>query len=139
MLEKPQHFEFFRIREAYQDTYKHHSTIVRCTATDKLAHGSYSGLMTSDACTALGSSFKHFAKGMGTIERIDGALTTDFLDPPNIDHLFGTPPGAYIVRVDQFEAMNTFARLLATLGVVRSVWLPEHFRHAHDWCVAVNG
>ena len=95
--------------------------------------------MTQEACKSLGRNFQEFSAGRGTIERIDGAVTSAFASDPCIAHMVGTRPGAYIVRPDQFEGMDTFARFLSTLGVVRSVWLPEHLNHAQDWCEAVNG
>ena len=139
MLEQLPHFEFLSLRAQYEETFKHHSTLVRCHMGKHLAQGTYSGLMTQDACKSLGGSFQAFAAGHGTIERIDGAVTSAFHSEPCIDHMIGTRPGAYIVRPDQFEAMDAFARFLSTLGVVRSVWLREHFHHANGWCEAVNG
>lgn len=44
-------------------------------------------------------------------------------------------PGAVIVRRDQFYLWSAYAKKLAEMGVMRSVWLEEHAQMAYQWAL----
>ena len=108
---------------------------VICNKTG-LVEAAYSGPLSVKAFDALREDM------MGTTDhapcsviRLDKALLlTDSL-PKVPDHHIDVPPAALIVRRDQYEVFEDYARKLAKQGVLRVVLLDSYAHLAYEWAV----
>lgn len=70
----------------------------------------------------------------GIIERYDGAITIFSEEAKQPEYRVPDIPWALIVREDQYHQAVEFCTYLATCGVMRTAWLPQHVDLALRWC-----
>ena len=114
--------------------FSRHAARARCVNLNGWVEAEYSGPMTMDTCTHLGRLVSGHAAGRSTIERLDKSMTmatksTDL----DISHLYGSLPGCYIVRPDQYEGMQAFCALLSRVGVMRLTFVTSQYELALAW------
>jgi hypothetical protein len=79
----------------------------------------------------LASAYAH-----GIVERYDGALTMFSQDAHAPSYRVPDIPWVLIVRPDQYPQAVDYCAFLATCGVLRTAWLPEHLPVALQWCLS---
>jgi hypothetical protein len=108
------------------NTYNHHSARARTQHAGGMLIADYSGFFVPQAWASLGMQIaqerksacvgvdRYYRAAHSSVERLDGI---------SFDYLAGSPPGAWIVRPDQYATALHVSRRLADMGVVRTVFL----------------
>lgn len=118
--------------------YRYNSARVALSALGRtgVMEASYSGPMTMEAFECLRSDvIRASGNAHGLVLRLDRMADAmgDLVLPPPTVYRAGSPPGAVIVREDQYDKWVSFNRELAKRGVMRSVWLESHAALAYEW------
>ena len=107
-------------------------------ANSGLCEGVYTGPMTSDALVALRTEGLRAAAHFGVcIVRLEKSLILMGDDVPVKDGAYDakTPPGALIVRPDQYSFFQKYALKAAKYGVIRTVWTEANGHLAYAWAL----
>lgn len=128
---------------ATNETFCHHSAAVHLYDIDSgIIAADYSGPITQtclDSLSVQADLVTQHAKVK--IVRLDKALLL-FDQPitPLSSYAANEPPGCFVVRLDQLAAVLEFARELAHVGVLRTVFVAgQDERMAQEWVQAVAG
>lgn len=103
-----------------------------------LCEAIYTGPMTAKAFETLRSEkLQATTQCSAYVVRLDRVLVAMGIDEPLEKYSYApnTPPGAMIVRLDQYEFWQAYALQAAELGVVRTVWLESNARLAYEWAL----
>ena len=107
-------------------------------ANSGLCEGVYTGPMTSDALVALRTEGLRAAAHFGVcIVRLEKSLILMGDDVPVEAGAYdeNTPPGALIVRPDQYSFFQAYALKAAKYGVIRTVWVESNAQLAYAWAL----
>ena len=103
-----------------------------------LCEAIYSGPMTAVAFDSLRTEALQAASATTAfVVRLDKALILmgDETAVDDAAYAPDTPPGALIVRPDQYEFWQKYALQVSKFGVVRTVWTEPNARLAYQWAL----
>lgn len=111
------------------------SAVTRCDYTNGgVVIARHSGIFGhAEAGVIVPALARSYANGL--IERYDSAITIFPEDAKAPSYKVPKFPWAIIVRPDQYDQAVAFCAYLATCGVLRTAWLPEHSELALQWCL----
>ena len=103
-----------------------------------LCEAIYTGPMTANAFDVLRTeALEATAHCSAYVVRLDRALIVMGDDAPVEEHSYApdTPPGAMIVRPDQYLLWQDYALQASKFGIVRTVWVEANARLAYEWAL----
>ena len=120
--------------------FKHRAAKAKCTMEHGIFCIGYSGAITPAVMDTLEQRILPMRYGMpAVLERMDTAVLawTGPFELDVINYPTWTPPSAVIVPPEQFSRAAEFCEVLGRLGVLRTVWLPQHLDHARRWALTM--